>query len=464
MAIVWVDVEDLLDYMQRIGRPTGIQRLTFELCAALHEGGDPRIAFVRHDRARGDFQAVAWEDVAAQMQAALDGPARAPDLPRAAPEQPANGYSGLRLGLRRQVQRLPAPVQIALLFALRQSAAALSAWARLARVSADSLAGMRRHRRPAASHQPPRGFASAAPGDVLLAPGAPWAHPHYAALIARQRARGLRFALLVYDLIPLRYPEWCDGGVVRRHRHFIDTCLPLCDRVFAISRATAADVTAYAAETGIALVAPVGALPLGSGFGAPAVPRRTPRLPPPGSYVLFVSTLEARKNHILAFRVWRQLLRDLPAERVPTLVFAGRQGWLVADLMQQIANSRHLDGKLMLVDGPGDGELAALYEGCRFTIFPSLAEGWGLPVTESLAYGKPCLIADNTSLPEAGMGLARSFDADNLHDAVAAVRALLDHPEELVAWQARIRDEFRPVPWSASAAWLMAALLPNQPA
>jgi hypothetical protein len=53
----------------------------------------------------------------------------------------------------------------------------------------------------------------------------------------------------------------------------------------------------------------------------------------------------------------------------------------------------------------GDEELAWLYENCLFTVFPSEAEGWGLPISEALDRGKYCLASDNTSLKEAGEGL-----------------------------------------------------------
>ena len=177
--------------------------------------------------------------------------------------------------------------------------------------------------------------------------------------------------------------------------------LPLCDAVFAVSHTTAADMEAYAREQGIRLARPVAPLRLGSERRQPPSVRSR-HLPAPGSYALIVSTIEARKNHLLLFRVWRRMLEEMPSDCVPTLVFAGRIGWLVADLMQQIANTDNLGGKLVIVESPCDTDLASLYHGCLFTLLPSFFEGWGLPVRESLAFGKPCLIAYRTSLPEAG--------------------------------------------------------------
>jgi glycosyltransferase involved in cell wall biosynthesis len=171
----------------------------------------------------------------------------------------------------------------------------------------------------------------------------------------------------------------------------------------------------------------------------------------PGGYVLLVSTIEARKNHLLAFRLWRRLLAANPPDRVPTLVFAGRVGWLVADLMQQIANAGSLGGKLLVIGELDDATLAALYRGCRFTLFPSLYEGWGLPVTESLGYGRVCLASDRASVPEAGGDFCAYYDPDNLSEATAVVQRALDHPEWIAELEARIADEFRPTPWAVTA-------------
>jgi glycosyltransferase involved in cell wall biosynthesis len=297
---------------------------------------------------------------------------------------------------------------------------------------------------------------------VLLALGSPWSHPDYAALVAAQRARGLEFALLVYDVIPLRRPEWFDRGLIRIFRAWFDSVFPLCDHIFAISQFTAAEVEFHMRKNGIALPGPVTPIPIGTGFGVAGqiglAAERSARLPTPDSYALIVSTIEARKNHMLLFRVWRRMLEELPWDQVPTLVFAGRVGWLVDDLMQQIANTDNLNGKLVVIENPTDGELRALYEGCRFTLFPSFFEGWGLPVTESLALGKPCLTSNKTSLPEAGGGLTRTFDPDNLHDAYKVIVEVVTDPAGVTRWTNQIRREFQPVPWSDTVDALLCTL------
>jgi glycosyltransferase involved in cell wall biosynthesis len=462
---LWVDVEDLFEYARGNPRPSGIQRLAFEIYRTMHArfDGTGLAQFVRHDPVSNSFRVVPWPDVAALFERLTD-----PEMvPSTGVQGGISPHPPARRLVRRWVYRLPPALRLAVIDVLLAQTEALRAWGRLAatlwRGARQAIRQLMVPPRPArdrlASHSESAAavdvaFADCATaGDVLLALGSAWSHPDYALLVQRQRERGLRFALLVYDLIPIRRPEWCERGLVRLFTAWFQEVLPVCDAVFAISNATAADVDNYARESGIVLPGPVMTIPIGTGFGAEPQPPAASRgrtLPSPASYALIVATIEARKNHLLAFRVWRRLLADLPADLVPTLVFAGRIGWLVDDLMRQIANTDHLDGKLVVIENPTDAELATLYRGCLFTLFPSLYEGWGLPVTESLAFGKPCIISNRTSLPEAGGRLVRSFDPDNLLDAYTVIRAAIEDRDGLERWEAEVRREFEPVPWSAT--------------
>jgi glycosyltransferase involved in cell wall biosynthesis len=481
-AKLWIDVEDLFEYARGNPRPSGIQRLAFEIYMALQTrpGATEFVRFVRHDTPRETFHVVQWAEVEALFAGLTE---TKPELAQIPPPAAILPHAPSRQYVRKLVHRLPPSLRAHVINVMLTQTSALRAWGGLLDALARGV--MIRLSRPfrllrVTEHNPAVGQRpeplvalvpvpecrdafeqDSAPGDILLVLGSPWSHPDYAQLIRTQRARGLKFALLVYDLIPIRRPEWCDRGLVRVFRAWFDTVFPLCDQVFAISQATAADVEHYAGERGLKLAAPIVSIPIGTSFGVAdgsSSAQRTPRLPAPGSYALIVSTIEARKNHLLLFRVWRRMLEELPARSIPTLVFAGRVGWLVDDLMRQIANTNNLDGKLVLIENPTDSELRALYEGCQFTMFPSFFEGWGLPVTESLALGKPCLTADRTSLPEAGGKLARRFDPDNLHDAYHAIREVIDDPAGLARWEAQVRREFQPVPWSATADSLLAAL------
>jgi glycosyltransferase involved in cell wall biosynthesis len=469
---LWIDVEDLFEYARGNKRPSGIQRLAFEIYRGMQQrlGDSGLVQFVRHDVARNSFRTVLWSEVAGLFEALTDlAAAPTPALPTGiTPRPPARRFMG------KWLHRLAPSLRPLVINAVLAQSEALRAWGTVtSAIWREAQNRLRRivrlHRGASARHfsesEDPASVANtfaerSAPGDVLLVLGSPWSHPDYAALISGQRERGLRFTLLVYDLIPIRRPEWCDRGLVRLFRDWFQTVLPLCDVVFAISQATATDVEFYARDSRITLPGRVQAIPIGTGFSAPPPSALSVKhaLPKPGSYALFVSTIEARKNHALLFRIWRQLLEDIKAEEVPTLVFAGRVGWMVGDLMHQIANTDHLNGKLVVIEDPTDTELAELYRGCLFTLFPSLYEGWGLPVTESLAFGKPCIISNRTSLPEAGGSLARMFDPDNLHDAYRVIRQTIEDRADLASWEAKVRREFMPVPWSATVDAILTGL------
>ena len=488
---IWFDVEDLVHYFRSGNkRISGIQRLSFEIFrGAKALGGErPEIRFVRHGARPPSLLTVDWSDLMADFGAdeARSAPLRPPGAPVAeaaaeATDEDLSERSWARRVARQAVDRLPQNVRRPLvlasvmqlqvfgaLAALGVNLAALPA--RRAYVGSRQIAAELAWRARRRSHTPRPGSQSfeelAQPGDTLLVLGAPWNRERYSDIARWLRdERRMRFGVLVHDLVPIRHPEWCYRGVPRAFREWYSDLLPFCDLVFANSRHTAQDVEAYARESGIVLNGRVQVLPIGTGFGGHS---ETPEpaashLPQLGSYVLFVSTLEARKNHALAVRIWSLLLAEVEAgtrapESVPDLVFAGRIGWLVADLLAQLDNTEWLGGRVRFVRDPSDAELRALYAGCLFTFFPSLHEGWGLPVTESLALGKPCLSSSAASLPEAGGPHCRYFDPESLRSAYGAVAAVLDDPAGLARWEAEVRREFRMVPWTETASALLDAV------
>jgi glycosyltransferase involved in cell wall biosynthesis len=124
----------------------------------------------------------------------------------------------------------------------------------------------------------------------------------------------------------------------------------------------------------------------------------------------------------------------------------------------------YLGGKIEHRPGLSDEELAEAYRGCLFTIFPSLCEGWGLPIAESLAHGKFCVASIRTSIPEVGGDLIDYFDPSDDDDAPAKIERLLFEPGYLAAREARLRAKYRPRTWADCARSLMRKLDPQAPA
>ena len=161
------------------------------------------------------------------------------------------------------------------------------------------------------------------------------------------------------------------------------------------------------------------------------------RAPWPRPYVLMVGTIEARKGHLTAFRAWQ----GLPEGSRPDLVCVGKWGWGSDDFRTAWEQAGQLaSGVHVLADGVDDQRLADLYAHCTATIYPSRWEGWGLPVSESLAFGKLPITTNVSSLPEAGAGLAILIPPDDPEALTQAVATHVLDDERRRHHEARIKE------------------------
>jgi len=151
-----------------------------------------------------------------------------------------------------------------------------------------------------------------------------------------------------------------------------------------------------------------------------------PRLAP--GFILAVGTIEPRKNYprlIAAYRHLRResvplLLGDQPG--VPELVIAGRTGWAYGDTLERIKGERGVR-YLGHVD---DATLNALYRSASILVFPSLYEGFGLPLLEAMAHGLPAVVGNAGALPELAAGAAIVVDPMDVLSIAAGLERLLD--------------------------------------
>jgi glycosyltransferase involved in cell wall biosynthesis len=155
--------------------------------------------------------------------------------------------------------------------------------------------------------------------------------------------------------------------------------------------------------------------------------------------------VERRKNHEVLYRAWARM-RDRGI--VPyRLVFVGMPGWGVNELRNDIRLDPRVKDDIVMLDRVDDAALAWLYRHAAFTVFPSLYEGWGLPVVESLGWGKFCIASSAASLPEAGGDLVEYIDPWDLPRWVDRLAYFMQHPGEVKARSERIAREYRTMPW-----------------
>ena len=301
--------------------------------------------------------------------------------------------------------------------------------------------------RQAAAKAPPAMHA----GDTIVVPAIFWRQGHIDDLARKRRTSKVRIGVYVHDIMPIRRPELVsnENGAMD-FRRFIDAMVGCADWLCVSSRFVGQDLSAYVRETSKRHI-PVHHVPLCADLKDRVEADFTRRLRsldlPPDGYVLYVSTLNPRKNHTGMYWLWRRLAAEM-GDATPPLVLAGQRGWNDRDIFDLMSRDRQMwDRHIRFVDGPSDAELVHLYRNCAFTVFPSYHEGWGLPVTESLSFGKPCIAADNTSLREAGQGLAMHVDELDGPAWLAAIKRLTLDLEYRRECSALIAARYQPRTW-----------------
>ena len=431
-SVIWFEVEDFLRYFDHFRNPSGVQRVQFEIYRAAQTLGaiSDRVRFCRLSIYSKRLHMIDFGEI---RSAYLNPPGRI--APWKTFWEPAEFW-------RKFPRSFPVIVRHPRFFFSIFKAAARDFIGTLFRTN--------------------RFEQFVRPGDVIVSLGASWGIPNYMKYIAEmKRHYGIKFAPLVHDLIPIKHESLVEPHHTVQFREWLRAAIPVSDIVFTNSKHTRTALVTFVAESGWPLPPRVEALEMGSGFRDTLDPltagtQTTISLPP--RYVLYVSTIELRKNHRLLVRVWQRLLERHDTNLVPNLVFAGKIGWLVDDLLHDLEASDYLNGKIILLRSLSDAELQQAYRSCLFTVFPSLSEGWGLPIAESLAHGKFCVASNHTSIPEAGGNLIDYFDPLNEDDALAKLERPLIDPPYLAAREAQLRAEYRVRTWGDCVHALIGAL------
>ncbi len=299
--------------------------------------------------------------------------------------------------------------------------------------------------------------------DRLYVGGAFWAHPRSVRTYEQAASAGCDVVVMFHDILPIVAPELADSHC----RPLYERMLRLRARALTVSRHSQAQIEGVRDAVGApAGLSPVRVVPLAHEFSAAPrnfVAREAPSprvaaLDRGGEpFALCVGTVEARKNQLALVGLWEGLAREMGAGW-PRLVVAGRRGWRARETVRALRRGNPA-GPYSWIEAPTDEELAFLYARARFTVFPSLAEGWGLPIGESLWFGKPCVASDAASMPEVGGTLCSYADPKDIDGFAAPIIRLVQNAEHYDASVAAIRASSLRT-WRESADVLVEALSP----
>lgn len=261
--------------------------------------------------------------------------------------------------------------------------------------------------------------------------------------------------LTVHDLSFLTVPDCADPALRAYLSRVVPRSVRRADHILADSESTRRDlVTLLGVSPAKVTVVYPGVEPRFHPIEDPAALARVRSRYHLGDwpFVLGVGTLEPRKNWPALIRAWMRFRQEtgLPHR----LVIAGGQGWLSEGIFAAAAASDMQDD-IVFTGFVDDADLPALYAAAAVFAFPSLYEGFGIPVLEALACGTPVVCANNSSLPEAAGDAALLVDAADEAQLAAALHKLAEDSALRNELRARGFDHARGFTWEASAQALL---------
>lgn len=245
--------------------------------------------------------------------------------------------------------------------------------------------------------------------------------PEYAVNV---RMRGLQPIFFLHDLIPLTHPEFCRPGEFERHHQRLRTMLQVGRGLVVNSADTRNALEAFAEQNGWAMPPCAVALLAPAQLAVTDAPR-----PLAAPYFVMLGTIESRKNHLLLLHVWRRLVERLQ-ERAPRLVIIGQRGWECEQVVDMLERCDALRGVVLEQPRCSDAQLATWLAHAQGLLFPSFAEGYGMPLAEALTMGLPVLASDLPSFREVAGDIPEYLDP---LDGPSWARAIEDYAQPVSA-------------------------------
>jgi len=247
---------------------------------------------------------------------------------------------------------------------------------------------------------------------------------------------GSRRNVLIHDTIPLDFPQYQRPETVAGFRRKLGAALAQSDRIICNSYETRAGIARHAAphSPGPAMIV----AHLGVDLATPDPAALPSGLPLDRPYFVTLGTIEPRKNHVLLLNIWDRFASD---ENAPHLFICGNRGWRNEEIFARLDR-----GISHVVELPGlsDAAIAALLRGARAMLFPSFAEGFGLPPVEAAALGVP-VICGNLAIYREVLGDTPVYldptDGYLWEKYIRSLTAKLSRPEPITPpnWEAHFK-------------------------
>ncbi len=285
-------------------------------------------------------------------------------------------------------------------------------------------------------------------GDVFFELDAVWmCRVRRSFLLPLLKRQGVRIVVHIYDIISVTHPQYCLERGVYQFMDYLGAHLQYADQMIVNAQATADELQRLAERLEIPLP-PYHVVPLGADFrqrqqvSEAEIPENVRQAAGSSPYILMVGTIEPRKNHRLLLQAYDMGLRQAGYH----IILAGYMGWHMEEFERALHAHPDYNRGIFHFDGLGDDAIDYLYQHARFLAFCSYAEGFGLPLLESVQRGTPVIAADIPVSREVAGEYCDWFRQD---DAADLCRVVMEYEDEE---RYRRRKEglkgYRPAGWA----------------
>jgi hypothetical protein len=284
--------------------------------------------------------------------------------------------------------------------------------------------------------------------DMIIITGAGWVREGFMDFLCiHKQLKKIHIEFFIHDLVPVLFPQFFNPGFGKYFAVYTFKMVEIGDSFSVQSQSTRKDLLWFMKEMNFN-ERKVEVIRLGDNINH-VNDKIFSCVLPQKPFLISVGTFESRKNYDLIYQAYK--LAEGKRINLPPIVIVGRQGWLTNDLKYKIEVDPAVENKIILRQDVSDEELDCLYRNCLFSVYPSFYEGWGLPVAESLSYGKMCLSSETSSMPEIGSDLIEYFDP---HDPISLLELLVKYSNEkelLKKVELKIVANYKPTMWDDTA-------------
>ncbi|HTE57626.1 MAG TPA: glycosyltransferase family 1 protein [Verrucomicrobiae bacterium] len=418
---VWIDISDISVWA---GYHTGTQRVVYQI--AKRYRGQPNVDYFVFNPRSNTFHQHSFDEVIQRVEAAAqEAEAGAP------PPKPSKSIRA-RVMVARVYQNSPEAVRKRLTPERRTL---------IKRVLKKAKRTMRPPQPAVATPTTPAMRFGA--DDIVLITGKAWDYRSFMEALRKDKLdQHFKIIQVVYDLIPIFFPHLFGLPLFKPYTQHMFEVGALSDGLLAISESSKRDMLNYCKGMLIP-PPPIDVIRLGDDFAKVEPVKPGIKSLKPGNFILCCGTVEVRKNHQLLYTAYKEGFRR--GLKLPKLVVVGGKGWYTGDVMYQFTHDPAFRD-MVYIGGRSDQELEWLYQNCLLTVYPSVYEGWGLPIAESLAHGKLCLASDTSSMTEIAGDLIEYFSPYDTVGCLELLQKYMDKPT-LAKKEAQIQKTYQPVAW-----------------